>query len=375
MTKKATFTTLLILTLLTLTACDSNGGESGNTTVQQDQQNIEASLDALLDAARDMEEGSFSQFVKTFAGANEGNYQNEDWAENMIDELDPLVAVDDEDRLAFDDNQGRYAWNASAEAWEQTGNSGNFVLEFPTSPSESVNDATLTVTSYEDQRVVFADDGEFEDADEVWLPTSAEAEMTVGGERVGGVTLNEAQYATGDFGIPTSVDLQIETAPFTHQIQWTRNEPTDFDLNVTLQNGGEQVLNLTANAGIADDDYADFEPEEDLESLSGTLSFGGGMRIEFDGTLGRLLQLDDPSPAQINEALNAVLFYNDQRIGELEYRERQEAASEDETAQEEGVYIVYKDETSENAARYYEDFAESLELIVFDYTGEFADFD
>lgn len=335
--------------------CDSDDPDP-DTTVDDDIANIDASLDAMLDGIAALESGSLSDAIKSFLDPSSGDYENAAWAEDIIDGLDGVISFDEvEDNRAFDfaANRGVYVWNATTGAWSRTGTSDTIVLRFPTSPSASTNGAELTLSAYADASVTI-------DGDLYRLPTRVEAALTVDGDRVLFVNLRDVTYDSGNsIPVPTAFALDIFTAPHTHTFTYRRNTSTNFDFDFTLRNSsGTRVTGIELGVTLAHDDYDELEVE-DIEGVTATLYASENLQIDFSGDIGALAALEDPSETQVNSLLSAEVFYNDQKIGDLEYDE----GTED-------VLIIYKDGESESTDRYYDSFLDRLEAIWVEYTGD-----
>ena len=119
-------------------------------------------------------------------------------------------------------------------------------------------------------------------------------------------------------------------------------------------------MNVHVKAQIKHSDYANFDADNDLSYAEGSFSHGN-MMIKFSGDIGTLSQLDDPTPTQVNQLLSAEVFMYGVKIGDLDYREYQDEVE---------IFIIYKDGSSENTSVYYDDLLDRLEMIVYDYSGE-----
>lgn len=362
LTKRLTFRSILLVALLGAflysAGCDSSDPDAPDTdtTVEEDIANIDASLDAMLGGIAALESGNLSDALKAFLDPSGGDYENAEWAENVIDGLDAVISFDEvEDNRAFDfaANRGVYVWDATTESWSPAGTSNNIVLRFPTSPTASANNAELTLSAYDDASVTI-------DGEPYRLPTRVEAALTVDGDRVFAFNLRDVRYDSGNnIPVPTDFSLDIFTAPHTHTFTYSRNSSTNFDFGFTLRDGnGIRVTGIELGVTLAHDDYDELEVE-DIEDVTAVLYASENLRIDFSGDIGALATLDDPSETQVNSLLNAEVFFGTQKIGDLEYDD----ATED-------VFIVYKDGESESTDRYYDSFLDRLEAIWVDYTGD-----
>ena len=342
----ATFSTALFVT-----GCDSGDATPDDTTVQQDIANIEATIDELVAAGTALNGGPLSVALKSFLKLSNGE-ADADWAEDVVTELDDVLDIDVENdrRFNFSANTGVYVWSRTSRTWARTGPSSDVVLQFPSAEAQTTNNATLTLRGYRDTPVTI-------DGEAYGLPSALTLDVTVGGTRVFAVNLQNAAYdTTSDILVPTAVTAEVFTAPQTHTVAYTRSTPTDFALTYRLVGANDApVVNLTAAVKLASADYDEIEAE-DVVRVSGTLATGTDLSTAFNIQAGQIAALDDPTEAQINALVSAVVSFDGAEIGTLEYDEPTE-----------DVFIVYKDGTSGSTARYYDALVDRLEAVFDDY--------
>ncbi|MDR8390921.1 hypothetical protein NC796_07220 [Aliifodinibius sp. S!AR15-10] len=336
---------------------DSDDDGSGETTVEEDKEHIELSIDNALSALEDLGKGDLSVAIETFLQANAGEVDAA-WAEDMFTELEGYIntsSIEENHRFDFAAHAGTYTWNSGSQTWTKTSASGQIVLHFPSSSSSNSNDVTVTLSEYDDTAVVIDGDG-------FYLPTSLSTKVELDGTEIFRFDLKEIAYSDNALPIPTALDIEIFTAPFTHQIMFAKNSNTEYQFSLTVDNNGTLVTGLDTKLTLAHSDYNNLD-EDDFEMLTGTFNLTQDLAIDFSGEIGTLAALDDPSENQINSLVTAEVLYQDTKIGDLEY-----------SAEAENVIIIYKDGSSETVDRYYERFAEELELIFHTYTGDWVSF-
>lgn len=340
---------------------DQDGGddqqEDEETTVEEDIEHINLSIDNMISALGDFGDGDFSTALETFINANAGDVDAE-WANNMFSKLDSYIniqSIEENHRFDFAGHTGIYTWNSGSQTWSKTAASGQIVLQFPTSGSSTTNDLTLTLSEYEDVAVVIEGGG-------YYLPNHLKTEIELDGKEIFGFTLNDIKYSDDELPLPRTLDLEIFTAPFTHRFTLSRNSDTEFEFGWNIDNDGDLVTGLDLNLTLAHNDYSNLD-EDDLEMLSGTFNLTEDLVIDFSGEIGTLITIEDPSENQVNSLVSAEVLYKGKKIGDLEYSEEAE-----------NVIIIYKDGSSETIDRYYEHFAEEVELIFYTFTGDWAEF-
>jgi len=360
---------VLLFSLMLILACDDDSGTSGtsggdvdtNSTVQEDVQNIENTSDQVIASLINLTEGEFGSFMEEFLDVQNGDYRSTDWVEDMANGLDRVIDFDqitNNYRFSPSSNSGVYSWNSSIERWEETESSDDIELRFPSSQSSSENTMSLILSEYSDTPVII-------DGDDVRLPTRLLITLQEDGEDVFRFDLQNVTYTQegNDAPLPTNIDLEIFTAPITHNLRLIEESSTRFQLSFGMTDEDDSILDLNTTVNFANSDYLALE-DEDVGNAEVTFLFEDNLRVELSADIGDLAALDDPTENQINQMIRAEVFFGSQKIGELEYDED----SED-------IIIVYKDGSSESSERYYRDFLESLETVTFDFTGEWVDLD
>lgn len=350
---------LIIATVFLILSCTKKDSSDspGSTTVDQDKENMEASMDGIIACATELKNGDAAYAVKLFLKMSGGEALSEEWVDEILDQLDVqfnFEQIEDLGRFDFPFYCGTYTWNNIGWVWQYTAlPSDKIILEFPSQENGSSNNAILTLHSYTDEYLHFDDEA-------YWFPKTVYANLTLDGEEIAWVTADNIQYDIGNFQIPVTASCQAYVKPFTFSVEYSRETPTRFAFDVGYTNGSSCIMNVNVKAQIKHSDYENLDLEDDLTILEGSFQHGN-MMIKFYGDIGTLNQLEDPTPAQVNELLSAEVYMYGLKVGELEYREYDDEVE---------IYIIYKDGSSENTSRYYEDLLDRLEMIAYDFTGE-----
>lgn len=331
--------------------CDQGGSMEEDLSSDEAEDRIETALDNVSESMDTLEGGAFSTAFKEFLGLQNGEALSEEWADDLISELDAVFQTSN-GRFEFDTSTGEYEWNSSSEQWSATGGANAVVLNFPASEATVSNNATFRLSQYSDVGVTV--DGETE-----YLPRTGTASLQMDGTEIFQADLSDARYIEeqGLDPIPRSFDLEILTAPHTHKFELVENSSTDFDFSFELRNNDELVTGLDVALELASDDYSNLEGT-DVDRLSGDLDIGPELTISYEVDVGELAALNDPSESQINDRIQATIESKGQRIGTLRY----DASSED-------VEIVYTDGSVDPASDFYEDLLDEMETVWFDYIG------
>lgn len=352
---------VLFIGILSITsACSDNSVDANeDLTVEEDNANIESSLDNMISLLDELGDGSFSSSLNTFVGASSGNFNSDDWAGDVFSGMEDYIdfeSTEDNRRFDFNAHTGLYEYDDISGSWSKSSSANSIVLRFPSSENSSSNDTELTISEYSDVTTQI-------DGGSYYLPSRLLLQIEKDDEELFRFNLNELQYSDDpDIPVPSVVDLDIYTAPFTHSLNFNRNSSTNFLFNIAVENGDDLVTGLELELDLSHDQFSSIE-EGDVENMSGSLHMTSALTIEYDIEVGTLASIDNPTENQINSLFSADILYQGSIIGELVYSEENE-----------DILIVYKDGTSESTARYYEDFAEKVETVFYAFTGDWVDF-
>lgn len=315
------------------------GGETTSTTFnvscsassEDAEENIQSSIDNTVTSLQNLQSGKFASSAMSFTGSSE-------WMADISTGMENIFMLESsQNRFDFASKTGVYEWDSSSNEFSAASSSENIVVKFPISESSSSNNAEFTVSEYSDAATTVG-------GEQMYLPTRIQSELKVDGESTFALNLNEMEYSYNSLPIPSLMDLEIYTAPFTHTLKLERTNDTDFSFSFDLSNGDQSTFGLSLDLELASSDYSMLQ-EEDLETLEGSIRFSGNLAVNFTvDDLGELMQLDNPSESTVNSLVFAEVMYNDNKVGELEY-----------SAEEETVVIIYSDGSSEPIDQFYED--------------------
>ena len=335
---------------------DGLGDACDPTTVEQDQANIQASLDATLDCITTFDNGLAVETVLTdFLGIVDGDTLNLVWAEELVDGLGEVVPTTEESRFDIEVFEGTYNYNHGTESWSRNDNqTARVVINFPSSPSESSNNAKLIIENYSDEEVTIGDEP-------IYLPKAVDVSLEVDDEDVITVNLNSVAYANNaDFQIPIAIDVAIYVNPYTLSLVVENTSGTEFTLDLDFSDDGDICsTGVHAEVELATSDYENLT-EDDILNATFALT-NNNLTLQSTGGIAELLQIEDPTIEQINSFLYAEVLFNELKIADILIEE-----GEDE---EVIVFLEFKDGSTEDAANYYEGFIEDLEELFNSYFG------
>jgi hypothetical protein len=360
--KKLTLTNLLLIFVFIFglfAGCEKNDDASDkSTTVEEDKVHIRESMNDLLAGIDKLKNGQAVQAVDQFFSMSQGKAMNSEWVKKLFSRLEDQLDigyVGQTNQFDFHKHTGTYSWDASMEQWSKSASPDDqVVIEFPAQKSADENNAILKLKSYSDKRLTFSEEY-------FYLPKELEASLKVDGKEIFLVRLNKANYQDSDFSIPTDLDLEMKIEPFSYRIKMSQKSASEFHLEFGFEESGSHEFTLTSDIVLKHSDYGNLDLEgNDIEYASGNITYEK-LKLSYNADLGTLLALRDPTENQVNSLVNVEVLYDDQNIGKLEYRQYD---------REHEIFIIYKDESSENTAKYYKPFLEELELLVFDFTDE-----
>ncbi len=318
-------------------ACDDSSTDPGSeTTVEEDKQNIQNATEDASGMVTQIENGDFVAMTESFTGGNLQGEASAEWAFPMLEELEQVTStesIENNNRFEFSANTGLYEWNPQDSVWDKS-SSDAIIFEFPGSADADENNASLSLSDYSDAAVNTG-------GEDYYLPTSFLLEASKNGESTFRFDLNALEFIDdSDMLIPSTADLEIFTAPATHALNFNREENTRFSFSYETSVDEESMIGLSVAATFSHDDYANLD-EGDLELLEGTFTLASSLRIDYSAEVGELAGIDDPSASQLNQYTSAELYYDDNRVGDIEF-----------DGEMEQLVIVFSDGSSEPLQKY-----------------------
>jgi len=329
---------------------------ASTTTVAQDKQNISNSFASMENCISSLKNGYGATALKNFLNLDEGDVLSENWINDMADNIDVLLnldAIDDDNQFDFNGNTGTYTWSQSLQEFSKSSTPANkIIIEFPSSEATQNNDATFTFHSYADILL-------FYDGDNIWAPSSLNADLYVGGTKVFELNGNYTYDVGNPTPIPTNINTVFTFNPFTITITGQRITSTEFEADLSIENNSGCLTSLHVDVKFKHDDYENIENTDVIE-VNTTMSHDN---MSIEGYVdGNLIGMDDPSNTQINAMTDIDVHYSGQKIGEL--------ITQHESNGDENVYIIYTDGSSEDTEVYYDTFLTNIEQILFPFLGD-----
>lgn len=336
---------VLVFLSVALVACDSGGSsmDDGNNggnnngaplSVSESQTQLGNADASLSTSTSELIGGEFSTTLQgLFLPSSTSTTSSKQTVQQPLG-FDLVDAIGQQSLLQVDNNgrldyvTGTYNWDGST--WSSGGSANGLVLNFPTTRSQSSNNATFTLATYTDAAVTI--EGETE-----YVPETVEASLAVGGTDIFSVDLsNTAFYSEQLEGtqVPRQFDLSILTAPQQHTFSLRSPSKKEFNFGFELkrQSGnGDRVVSVQVDATFKDN-FDAVSGTQGVESLEGQVGFGPDVTVDYTVDVAGVEALgDNPSPSELNDEFTATMFYRGSRVGTLELDE------------EDGVLLVYND--------------------------------
>jgi len=312
--------------------------EEAQTRMQSADEELSSDVEALLVS------GSFAATMEglfTPSSTTSGEKEHtRPFGAVLLEKLDTEIETTN-GRLDFSASTGIYAWDEDQEDWTKAGTSDDIVLRFPTSRGAS-NDAEFTLSAYADTDVAV-------EGESIYLPTRIDASLTVDGTgEVFAVDLTDTDFYGDRFDgtqVPKGFFLEVLTAPQLHTVEWASPSKQEFEVAFDLRRADDDypVLGLLAAVTLKDD-FDQVSGAQGIAELSGELNLGPDVVIAYTAQVDELAALDeDPTEAEVNDRVTAVVNHRGQKIGTLEFdRER-------------GPLLVYNDGSTEPLTEIFDD--------------------
>ncbi|WP_420582910.1 thrombospondin type 3 repeat-containing protein [Reichenbachiella sp.] len=334
---------------------DGIGDVCDETTVEEDKTHIQSALDGTYNCIRNLKNGdAIGTILDDMMELSNGDTPDEVWMNAVMENLGSTIDTGDEEesfRLVMSDIGGVFEFNKSDSSWTETNSSTSKIeLHFPTSKN-AANNAVLVLDNYTDKSFT-TDDSTY------YLPTSASLSLSVDAIEVVGLSINEVVYGTGNVPLPTKVDVDIFLKPSNFHIVLESPVDTKFNLNLEVSNEEGCGYGVEVDVELAHNQYDDIDIDTDIKSLTAGIHLEH-LSVVTASDLSALFSLQDPTEEEINELVDLDLLINDFKVADVEYN-----------GSEDILYLIFKDETKEDAFNYFEDFFEDVLGLVESYTGE-----
>ncbi len=333
---------------------DGLGDACDETTVAQDQANIQRSFDSVIDCVESLIDGAAVDVVlRDFLGLIDGDTVNIEWLEDLVSGLETAVDLGEIDnRIDINSISATYSYDHGTETWAKTEDqTERIVLNFPSTPTTETNNSSLVIENYSDQLVMMSES-------DFYLPTTASVSLTVDGVKIVGVDLNEVQYLTDiDIPIPEAIDISVYLNPYTLSVVLDKGEMNEYALNLDFEDDFS-TCNFGVDASVKFE-HNDFSNLELSDILNAEIAIHiNDLTVQSLEGIAEILQITDPTESQINAFVDVDVLFNEIKIADLEYDEANET-----------IRIVYKDESSEDSANYYESLLTDLENLLSEFLG------
>jgi hypothetical protein len=341
---------VLVLIILIGSCSEEKEAPVGKTTVAEDKQNIDLSIEEFYKSLQGISTGALGNYLLYSLSSGQSQQLDDSHIGSILKQFENEIgSIFQEDRLRFNPLKGIHEFQNSG--WINTGNSAGMILKFPSRQSSSSMDCEVSLFDFEDVAAKF-------NARPIYLPAKGRLYMKRFDETVGSVLINSIQYdqTNPDYSIPLFADISVFTAPYTHTIKLNKTAPTTYQINYELNSPNRPTTALELRIELVDSDLSSLTSiENDVKSISG-FAKQGNLRVSFSVNVLAISAYSSPSVAQINQFSDAEVYFNNFKIGDLSYEDVDGS---------EIIFVTYSDGTKEDVAKYTGNFEERF-LAIFD---------
>lgn len=375
--KRLLLNTLFIAAMITIIAsCGEeetcidgiqNGNETGidcggdcspcETTVEEDKANIQKSFDDLSQCLIDLKDSrSIDLFFRDFLNVTENEVLNEDWLDDLTDELEGVVDADhveENSRFDLSYHAGTHIYDIANKTWGKVNDvNDKMIFRFPSEPNLTSNNVELVMDSYIDSQVSI-------DGEEVYLPTAMNMYMDVDGQRLMTLNLAKVTYAdNADFEIPVEISASLFLDPIQVDIELSRQSTIEYEMEMGFSDANLCDIKINAQVELKDDDLENLS-QDGFEKVAVQVNIGQ-LSIQTLGDVANLIAIgEDATEVEVNSLLDLDVLFNDVKIADLEVNEDMET-----------ILIYYKDTTSEDTSVFYDGFWDDIKDAWSEFFGE-----
>lgn len=332
---------------------NSTPAPTTTTTVAEDKQNITSSIEGFYSCLNTLDDGDLSNFMLYSLFNSTDLKYNGTWIKKLSNKFETQFGkIVINDKLQFAQRTGVYNWDNATLSWIKSTDSSIIKLIFPSKENQSLVDSELSFNSYSDLSVTYK-------ATPTWVPSAANLTLKRSGVLLFSINLSNVTFDINtNFSMPTNADIAIFTAPFNHTFQWRRVSNTEFQFGYNSSTPQGCGTTSTTNIKLQDADYGNITSlKQDVKMINGTL-IEGNLKVVYSANIEAIGAFTDPTPAQINNNSDAEVFYNNLKIGDLNYQKVNNKTE---------IFIVYSDGTTENVNLYVENFQNRIKTIFANY--------
>ena len=354
---------IFIFMMFTLFSCNNETVEDSTTldsqnTAEEDQEQVERSIEMLMDCLEVLETGDFSNLLINIY--DNADSDTTDFHENMIEAIEnipnyqPLIDLDyPNEPFNIQNYFGTYTYNSQSETWTTAESNSMMKMVFTMFTNSNSNDTSISVSGVTEVLLDIEDP--------IYIPTSLSIEMSHNDQRMLAFNIENVSYTmSGDIPVPNDVNFNIYMNPFTHEFSIDKINDDLFSFGYSLSSGdGGCVNQIEASVKLLSTDYENLE-DTDIDYISGSFT-SNSMEVEFNIDAEYLFALDDPTVIQINNFVDVNVIEDGVLLGEIVLQE--------DTDEEYSLHMNFVDGTSVNVENFIgigldgEEFIQTLEGI------------
>jgi hypothetical protein len=332
--------------MFTLFSCNNETVEDPTTpdsqnTAEEDQEQVERSIEMLMDCLEVLETGDFSNLLINIY--DNADSDTTDFHENMIEAIEnipnyqPLIDLDyPNEPFNIQNYLGTYTYNSQSETWTTAESNSMMKMVFPMFTNSNSNDTSISVSGVTEVLLDIEDP--------IYIPTSLSIEMSHNDQRMLAFNIENVSYTmSGDIPVPNDVNFNIYMNPFTHEFSIDKINDDLFSFGYSLSSGdGGCVNQIEASVKLLSTDYENLE-DTDIDYITGSFT-SNSMEVEFNIDAEYLFALDDPTVIQINNFVDVNVIEDGVLLGEIVLQE--------DTDEEYSLHMNFVDGTSVNVENF-----------------------
>lgn len=363
--KKAKFLFVSIISFfLVFSSCSKEEEKAQVTTVKQDKENLEAAMNNFYSCLKTLNDGGFADFiyssvfkedvVDVVVNPKGGSYkQKENWVNFVLEKFTNQYGkfLGGFDYPKF---KGKYTWNVADKKWER-GESTIVELYFPSKKDGTSNNVKFIVDSYEDTPINH-------ESEKINFPTKGHVYAEIDNEKVFELSFKNIRFdVKTNFSMPLNGEVILYTKPFTHNINFKRVTPLNFDLTYTLKSEASCEYAMNYQIVLNNSDYGNFSKlKKDVKLVKGYFAHNA-LKFNYTADISKFnnlnKELEDLSDADVNSLFNAELSYNNLKISDVTF----DSSIDDDNKIY--LYLTFKDGSKESLSKYVGDFREKIKEI------------
>lgn len=251
----------------------------------------------------------------------------------------------------FAANVGTYSWNATDNKWDAVKGGNSIILKFPSDSTKKTNDATLTLSAYDEALVQVTNGGN----DTTYLPTKIEATLLVNTAKIASLSYAAKWTVANDQIMPLTLNATLYVKPYTLTVKFD-NAGTTVSGSVTLSKDGKTILGIGGSVTFVD------ATQKEVSKINNAYIEYKEIKLQGSANIQALLKDTaqykdmDKLVAAINTHIPVEIYHNNYLIGKIIAVKKTSGTGGDEL----DIIIKFNDGTTKRAEEYLKPIADKI---------------